>query len=167
MAAMRHFDHIDAARRKHLFYRHPRPFDRHDDPAVLAVALGATLYCPATRPVLADDVLRSARRGVKSMVLCLEDAIGDDEVEAAEANLVAQLRLLHGTVGDGPEVPLLFVRVRDPRQIGDLIVPARRRRGAGQRVRAAQVHAGDRCERSSTRWRTPPSAAGCGCWPCR
>lgn len=121
MAAMRHFDHIDAARRKHLFYRHPRPFDRHDDPAVLAVALGATLYSPATRPVLADDVLRSARRGVKSMVLCLEDAIGDDEVEAAEANLVAQLRLLHGTVGDGPEVPLLFIRVRDPRQIGDLI----------------------------------------------
>ncbi|MFS2293018.1 MAG: HpcH/HpaI aldolase/citrate lyase family protein [Actinomadura sp.] len=118
---MRHFDHIDAARRKHLFYRHPRPFDRHDDPAVLAVALGATLYSPATRPFLADDVLRSARRGVKSMVLCLEDAIGDDEVEAAEANLVAQLRLLHGTVGDGPEVPLLFIRVRDPRQIGDLI----------------------------------------------
>ena len=121
MAAMRHFDHIDAARRKHLFYRHPRPFDRHDDPAVLAVALGATLYSPATRPVLADDVLRSARRGVKSMVLCLEDAIGDDEVGAAEANLVAQLRLLHGTVGDGAEVPLLFIRVRDPRQIGDLI----------------------------------------------
>ena len=121
MAAMRHFDHIDAARRKHLFHRHPRPFDRHDDPAVLAVALGATLYSPATRPVLADDVLRSARRGVKSMVLCLEDAIGDDEVEAAEANLVAQLRLLHGTVGDGAEVPLLFIRVRDPRQIGDLI----------------------------------------------
>lgn len=121
MAAMRHFDHIDAARRKHLFHRHPRPFDRHDDPAVLAVALGATLYSPATRPVLADDVLRSARRGVKSMVLCLEDAIGDDEVEAAEANLVAQLRLLHGTVGDGAEVPLLFIRVRYPRQIGDLI----------------------------------------------
>ncbi|GAA0591812.1 HpcH/HpaI aldolase/citrate lyase family protein [Actinomadura livida] len=124
---MRHFDHIDAARRKHLFYRHPRPFDRHDDPAVLAVALGATLYSPATRPALADDVLRAARRGVMSMVLCLEDAIGDDEVEPAEANLVAQLRSLHGAARPGSgvsgaaDVPLLFVRVRDPRQIGDLI----------------------------------------------
>ncbi|TDB88321.1 HpcH/HpaI aldolase/citrate lyase family protein [Actinomadura sp. 7K534] len=124
---MRHFDHIDAARRKHLFYRHPRPFDRHDDPAVLAVALGATLYSPATRPALADDVLRAARRGVMSMVLCLEDAIGDDEVESAEANLVAQLRSLHGAARPGSggsgaaDVPLLFVRVRDPRQIGDLI----------------------------------------------
>ncbi|WP_141577286.1 HpcH/HpaI aldolase/citrate lyase family protein [Actinomadura sp. WMMA1423] len=119
---MRHFDHIDAARRKHLFYRHPRPFGRHDDPAVLAVALGATLYCPATRPLLAADIERAARRGVMSMVVCLEDAIGDDEVEAGEANLVAQLRTLHGCSGPRDvEGPLLFVRVRDPRQIGDLV----------------------------------------------
>lgn len=118
---MRHFDHIDAARRKHLFYRHPRPFGRHDDPDVLAVALGATLYCPATRPDLAADIERAARRGVMSMVVCLEDAIADGEVEAGEANLVAHLRTLHARSGaDGAGVPLLFVRVRDPRQIGDL-----------------------------------------------
>lgn len=119
---MRHFDHVDAALRKHLFYRHPRPFGRHDDPAVLAVALGATLYSPATRPSLAADVERAARRGVLSMVVCLEDAIADDEVEAGEANLVAQLRTLNER---GPsvrgEAPLLFVRVRDPRQIGGLL----------------------------------------------
>lgn len=120
---MRHFDHIDAARRKHLFYRHPRPFGRHDDPDVLAVALGATLYCPATRPALAADIERAARRGVMSMVVCLEDAIADDEVVAGEANLVAHLRTLHvGSGTRGAEVPLLFVRVRDPRQIGDLVV---------------------------------------------
>ncbi|MBD2899708.1 hypothetical protein amrb99_86950 [Actinomadura sp. RB99] len=130
---MRHFDHIDAAYRKHLFYRHPRPFGRHDDPAVLAVALGATLYCPATRPDLAGDIEKAARRGVMSMVVCLEDAIGDDEVPEAEANLVAQLRDLHARRADDRDgrgerdggrsvdgVPLLFVRVRDPRQIGDI-----------------------------------------------
>ncbi|TDD82413.1 ATP/GTP-binding protein [Actinomadura darangshiensis] len=119
---MRHFDHIDAARRKHLFYRHPRPFERHDDPAVLGVALGATLYCPATRPELGTDIERAARRGVMSMVVCLEDAISDDEVEAGEANLVARLRALHADRDRrGADVPLLFVRVRDPRQIGDLV----------------------------------------------
>ncbi|MBO2459614.1 HpcH/HpaI aldolase/citrate lyase family protein [Actinomadura violacea] len=129
---MRHFDHIDTAYRKHLFYRHPRPFGRHDDPAVLAVALGATLYCPATRPALAADIEKAARRGVMSMVVCLEDAIGDDEVPEAEANLVAQLRDLHARGADVPGeagggrsiggVPLLFVRVREPRQIGDIAV---------------------------------------------
>ncbi|TDD76797.1 HpcH/HpaI aldolase/citrate lyase family protein [Actinomadura rubrisoli] len=115
---MRHFDHIDTTHRKHLFYRHPRRFERHDDPEVLAVALGATLYSPATRPVLADDIEKAAGRGVMSMVVCLEDAIADADVAAGEANAVAQLRRLHER---GAEVPLLFVRIRRPGQIGDLI----------------------------------------------
>ncbi|WP_067461879.1 HpcH/HpaI aldolase/citrate lyase family protein [Actinomadura macra] len=115
---MRHFDHIDTAHRKHLFYRHPRRFERHDDPAVLAVALGATLYSPATRPVLADDIEKAARRGLMSMVVCLEDAIADTDVPAGEANVVAQLRALRGR---GADVPLLFIRIRRPEQIGDLV----------------------------------------------
>ncbi|MQY02642.1 HpcH/HpaI aldolase/citrate lyase family protein [Actinomadura macrotermitis] len=115
---MRHFDHIDTALRKHLFFRHPRGFDRHDDPAVLAVALGATLYSPATRPDLAGDIAKAARRGVTSLVVCLEDAIADAELTAAEANAVAQLRLLHAR---GGPAPLLFVRVRAAGQIGDLV----------------------------------------------
>ncbi|WP_255278391.1 HpcH/HpaI aldolase/citrate lyase family protein [Actinomadura madurae] len=81
------------------------------------MALGATLYCPATRPALDADIERALRRGVMSMVVCLEDAIGDDEVAAGEANLVARFRALHAREA---QVPLLFVRVRDPRQIGDL-----------------------------------------------
>ncbi|MBE1535036.1 HpcH/HpaI aldolase/citrate lyase family protein [Actinomadura algeriensis] len=117
-SGMRHFDHVDAARRKHLFFRHPRPFDRHDDPAVLAVALGATLYCPATRPALSTAIGKAARRGVKSMVVCLEDAIADGDVVRGEANLVAAFADLHAR---GGAAPLLFVRVRAPRQIGDLI----------------------------------------------
>ncbi|MFI0444764.1 HpcH/HpaI aldolase/citrate lyase family protein [Actinomadura sp. 6N118] len=114
---MRHFDHIDTADRKHLFYRQPRRFDRHADPEVLAVALGATLYSPATRPTLADDVTKAHRRGVTSMVICLEDSIGDADVVVAEANAVEHLRRLHAA---GAEAPLLFVRVRTPEQIGDL-----------------------------------------------
>ncbi|MFG1999707.1 HpcH/HpaI aldolase/citrate lyase family protein [Spirillospora sp. NPDC048911] len=116
---MRHFDHIDTAYRKHLFYRQPRRFDRHADPEVLAVALGATLYSPATRRSLADDVVKAHGRGVTSMVICLEDAIGDADVAAAEANVVEHLSRVHA---GGAEAPLLFVRVRTPEQIGDLVV---------------------------------------------
>ncbi|GLW62888.1 ATP/GTP-binding protein [Actinomadura rubrobrunea] len=131
---MRHFDHIDIAHRKRLFFRQPRPFSRHDDPEVLAVALGATLYCPATRPSLADDIVKAARKGVASMVVCLEDAIADADVAEAEANAVAALRRLHdGWAGPGEDspgdprglrdadIPLLFVRVRAAEQIGDLV----------------------------------------------
>ena len=113
---MRHFDHIDAARRAELFHLQPREFGRDSDPDLLAVALGATLYSPATRPALAADIAGCARRGVRSMVLCLEDSIPDAEVAAAEDNLVAQLRGL-----DPDEAPLLFVRVREPDQIGALV----------------------------------------------
>ncbi|MEU5881519.1 HpcH/HpaI aldolase/citrate lyase family protein [Spirillospora sp. NPDC047279] len=114
---MRHFDHIDTAYRKHLFYRQPRRFDRHADPEVLAVALGATLYSPAIRPALADDIAKAHRRGVTSMVICLEDSIADEDVPAAEANAAAHLRRVHA---ERIEAPLLFIRVRTPEQIGDM-----------------------------------------------
>uniref|UniRef100_J1ZTG3 ATP/GTP-binding protein n=1 Tax=Streptomyces auratus AGR0001 TaxID=1160718 RepID=J1ZTG3_9ACTN len=93
-----------------------------DSPArTLAVALGATLYSPATRPQLAADVLKQAGRGVLSMVLCLEDSIGDGDVEAGEENLVRQLALLDEAAAAGESLPLLFIRVRAPGQIPDLV----------------------------------------------
>ncbi|MCD0451092.1 HpcH/HpaI aldolase/citrate lyase family protein [Actinocorallia sp. API 0066] len=112
---MRHFHQIDAARRAALFHREPGDFGRDSAADLLAVALGATLYSPATRPRLAADVHRCAALGVRSMVLCLEDSISDADVPAAEANLVAQVRAI-----DPALAPLLFVRVRTPEQIPDL-----------------------------------------------
>ncbi|WP_035849500.1 HpcH/HpaI aldolase/citrate lyase family protein [Kitasatospora azatica] len=115
---MRHFGQLGADARRRLFRTEPAPFDRYSAAATLATALGATLYSPAARRTLAVDVRRQAANGVVSMVLCLEDAIADREVPAAEANLVEQLRLL--AESPGAELPLLFVRVRTPEQIGDL-----------------------------------------------
>lgn len=76
--------------------------------------LGATLYTPGTHRELAVKLLGTARRGLTSTVLCLEDAIGDHEVEAAEWNLVAQLAAV--AESELP-LPLIFIRVRDPHQI--------------------------------------------------
>ncbi|GAA2802681.1 HpcH/HpaI aldolase/citrate lyase family protein [Streptomyces showdoensis] len=119
---MRHFGHIPAASRTRLFHQEPAAFTADSPARTLAVALGATLYSPATRPRLADDVRKQAARGVASMVLCLEDSISDAEVEAGEANLVHQFaELAAGSGPDGADVPLLFIRVREPRQITDLV----------------------------------------------
>ncbi|CAM5371547.1 ATP/GTP-binding protein [Streptomyces spiroverticillatus] len=115
---MRHFGHIPAAVRAGLFHREPAAFDADSPAPVLAAALGATLYSPATRPRLAADIRKQAGRGVVSMVLCLEDSIADGDVEAAEENLVRRLTEL---AGQGGETPLLFVRVREPEQIPDLV----------------------------------------------
>ncbi|MFJ9055753.1 HpcH/HpaI aldolase/citrate lyase family protein [Streptomyces sp. NPDC102409] len=114
---MRHFGHISPAVREGLFFREPCEFDAGSSSRMLSAALGATLYSPATRPRLADDVIKQAGQGVVSMVLCLEDSIDDAEVVGAEANLVQQFADLEKRAAD---VPLLFIRVREPEQISDL-----------------------------------------------
>lgn len=116
---MRHFGHIAPEVRQRLFYREPCEFDADSPAKLLAAALGATLYSPATRPKLADDVLKQSTRGVVSMVLCLEDSIGDEDVAAGEENLVRQFTDLAGR--ESADLPLLFIRVRAPEQIPDLV----------------------------------------------
>ncbi|MFD7412686.1 HpcH/HpaI aldolase/citrate lyase family protein [Kitasatospora purpeofusca] len=144
---MRHFGHLAEDVRDRLFLSAPGEFTADSAAEVLATALGATLYSPATRPTLRTDIRKQAAQGVVSMVLCLEDAIADHEVPDAEANLVARLGELWAEVtesagsgvtegvgaavteGVGPggistvcaqDLPLLFVRVRTPAQLTDL-----------------------------------------------
>jgi len=111
---VRHFDFLSAADRQRLFFREPEQFSAADDTARLAVALGATLYSPASRPSLSGDIAGCAAAGVLSVVICLEDAIADVELAAAEQNVLAQLRAYAQTGAAGP---LVFVRVRAPEQI--------------------------------------------------
>ncbi|WP_328326130.1 MULTISPECIES: HpcH/HpaI aldolase/citrate lyase family protein [unclassified Streptomyces] len=122
---MHHFGHISPLVRSELFHQEPADFTSGSPAPVLAAALGATLYSPATRPQLADDVLKQAARGVVSMVLCLEDSIDDAEVADGEVNLVRQFAELDarcaGPAGNADDVPLLFIRVREPDQIPDLV----------------------------------------------
>ncbi|MFF3003991.1 HpcH/HpaI aldolase/citrate lyase family protein [Kitasatospora sp. NPDC057940] len=118
---MRHFGHLADDVRGRLFLEPPRPFTARSEAAVLATALGGTLYSPATRPALAADIRKQAARGVVSMVLCLEDAIADHEVDAGERNLIEQLNDLVRDFTDCAQGhPLLFIRVRAASQILDL-----------------------------------------------
>ena len=118
---MRHFGHLADDVRARLCLEQPRTFTAQSEPAVLATALGGTLYSPATRPALAADIRKLAARGVVSMVLCLEDAIADHEVDAGERNLVEQITDLVSDFTDcTQDHPLLFIRVRTAAQILDL-----------------------------------------------
>ncbi|MGI5454446.1 HpcH/HpaI aldolase/citrate lyase family protein [Streptomyces sp. CA-249302] len=125
---MRHFGHIAPEVRQRLFHQEPCEFGADSAARLLSAALGATLYSPATRPRLADDIVKQAGLGVVSMVLCLEDSIDDADVQAGEENLVRQFADLDAREGDC--VPLLFIRVRTPEQIPDLV----RRLGASVRL---------------------------------
>jgi citrate lyase beta subunit len=116
---VRHFGYLSATETDALFETPPERFGRGSDAELLSVALGATLYMPASRPALTADVTKQAAAGVTSVVVCLEDAIADEELAEAETNLVATLAELHQQ--DHAELPLLFVRVRTPAQIPELV----------------------------------------------
>lgn len=115
---MRHFGFLPAAERDRLFECPPEEFGPTSELDLLGVALGATLYCPATRPRLADDIARRVRAGVASVVVCLEDSVADGDLAAAECNAVDQLCWLDA-MADEP--PLVFVRVRRAEQIPMLL----------------------------------------------
>ncbi|MET9698446.1 HpcH/HpaI aldolase/citrate lyase family protein [Streptomyces sp. NPDC006529] len=129
---MRHFGHISPTVRKDLFHQEPVEFSSASPARTLAAALGATLYSPATRPHLAADVAKQAGRGVVSMVLCLEDSISDADVAGGEENLVRQFAEIDAS---DAEAPLLFIRIREPEQIPDIV----RRLGASARRLAGFV----------------------------
>jgi citrate lyase beta subunit len=129
---VRHFPQLDADAVGALFHIPPAEFTNRASADLLASALGATLYLPAVRQALAGDIAGCHASGAMSMICCLEDAIRDDEVAAAEQHLVEQLRRFAaggdggarrtgvaagGGPRDGTGGPLLFVRVRTADQI--------------------------------------------------
>lgn len=75
-----------------------------------AIALGATLYLPGTRPELPDIAHGRRYPQLRSAVICLEDSIRPEEAPSALRNVA---RLLETLPSDQPR-PLLFIRPRDP-----------------------------------------------------
>jgi len=118
---MQHFHHLTTSVKSGLFAHLPESFDASNPLDDVGAALGATLYLPATRPHLVDDLERQGARGVVSAVVCLEDAIADSQVEQAQAHTITSLGCLGQRVRVSPmTAPLIFVRVRRPEQIVDI-----------------------------------------------
>lgn len=113
----RHFRQLCGPDSRTLFLRPPEPFGDDADRELLAVGLGATLYVPATKSDLAATITRRAERGVCSMVIDLEDAVADHEVELAKGRAIHALNEL---AAGADANPLLFVRVRDADTVTEL-----------------------------------------------
>ena len=114
---MRHFDHLSPHVRDELFSIAPGEFDHTSCRTVLANALGATLYVPGVRTDLVKAITKRAADGVRSVVVDLEDAVADEHVEQALLNVTEAVTEL----SDSEQQTLLFVRVRTPEHIRDII----------------------------------------------
>lgn len=93
-----------------------------------ALALGATLYMPCTRTDLAARLFGPSRiPGLRSVVLCLEDAVLERDLPLALMNLGGLLRLADSREGC-PSDPMIFVRPRDATMLARVLrMPGARR----------------------------------------
>lgn len=117
---MRFFSYFEEDEMDRLFYQKPQPFNKNSNRELLSYALGATLYMPATRPHFYEDILKQKQKGLTSLVIDLEDAVGDLNVQHAEACLMKGFWELYERMNNGllmmNELPLLFFRIRNIEQ---------------------------------------------------
>ncbi|WML60019.1 HpcH/HpaI aldolase/citrate lyase family protein [Neobacillus sp. PS2-9] len=103
-----------------FFYKRPQTFNKYFNRELLSYGLGATLYMPATRPNIHQEILSKKHEGLTSLVIDLEDAVGDNEVDRAEMLLMTELLKLYGELNKGflnfVDLPLMFIRVRNLEQ---------------------------------------------------
>ena len=99
-----------------IFFKQPMQFNKLTPREDLAYCLGGALYMPATRRGLAQEVLMKKHPYLTSMIIDLEDAVGDEELEEAFHILIGNMREFQGFIDDGiltiDDLPLIFVRVR-------------------------------------------------------
>lgn len=113
---LRHYSHLSAETVDRLFLCAPQPVSDTDPIRRQAVALGATLYVPATRPRLAEAIRRRVAAGAASIVIDLEDAVADRDAPTA----MAQVRDALDEFRDEPVPAALFVRARSTGQLESL-----------------------------------------------
>lgn len=136
---MRFFSDFYDKEMSDLFFKEPGSFNKFTDREILSYALGATLYMPATRGDIHQSIISKKHEGLTSLVLDLEDAVGDKEVLFAENNLVEEMDHLMTAVKNGylsfDDLPLIFIRVRDLDQLKRI----REQLGEGIQVSAGAV----------------------------
>lgn len=98
------------------FVEIPVSFNKYSDKDILQYCLGGTLYMPGIKDIK-KKVIDKAFYEATSIVMCLEDAIREDDLSIAEENVFAHLDLFSSKLEDGSlgidDLPLIFIRVRN------------------------------------------------------
>lgn len=120
---MRYFDFLENY--YNIFYQAPEKFSLDSPREELSYCLGAALYMPAVRKSIVEDILYKKHQGVRTVVLCLEDAVSKRQLNEAETNLIHIFNQLQYFFESQPglleEIPLIFVRVRNLQQFEYLL----------------------------------------------
>ena len=101
------------------YIKEPEDFNKYTEQALLRYCLGATMYMPGTRDFLEPIMIRKYP-DLTSMVLCFEDACKEEDVPAAEKNVIHLLDAINSKLEEGAidydMLPLIIFRVRNIEQ---------------------------------------------------
>jgi citrate lyase beta subunit len=99
----------------------PQEFNKDSGKETLQYAVGGLLYMPASNTKIAQKIISREYEFVKSMVLDLEDSLGDDLVGYGQRTIQTTIEELADAVNKGElsynAIPLIFIRVRDNGQM--------------------------------------------------
>ena len=113
------------------FVKAPMEFNKSTERDTLQYCLGATLYMPGTKDIREKVV--NHELPVTSFVMCCEDAIKEEDLPAAEQNILDTMDYFADQIEAGritqDDIPLIFMRVRNPEQFKSFAARMTKRQG--------------------------------------
>lgn len=113
---MRYFNYL-IEKETSLFYKLPMYFDKNYSINVLKYAIGGLLYIPAINKNMLYKVVENKIKGLVSMAMCLEDAIGVDGEAESINNIKEIFTYIKHNSNIKNELPLIFIRFRNIEQM--------------------------------------------------
>jgi citrate lyase beta subunit len=103
----------------------PQEYSKDSEKEILQYAVGALLYMPASNLKIVDKIVNKSYTNVNSIVLDLEDSLGDDMVTHGQRTikLIAQ-RLVDAINANQlryEDLPLIFIRIREHGQMKEVL----------------------------------------------
>lgn len=113
------------------FVKAPMEFNKSTERDTLQYCLGATLYMPGTKDI--REKVINHELPVTSFVMCCEDAIKEEDLPAAEQNILDTMDYFADQIEAGKitqdDIPLIFMRVRNPEQFKSFAARMTKRQG--------------------------------------
>ena len=113
------------------FVKDPMEFNKSTERDTLQYCLGATLYMPGTKDI--REKVINHELPVTSFVMCCEDAIKEEDLPAAEQNILDTMDYFADQIEAGKitqnDIPLIFMRVRNLEQFKSFAARMTKRQG--------------------------------------
>lgn len=108
---MRYYSYLDKSDEERMFYKLPKEFNKDSSKEILKYAIGGLLYVPANKKDKILKCINKELKGIVSLAICLEDAVGP----YGELEGIKTLEEVFEIVRENKikDIPLIFIRTKD------------------------------------------------------